>query len=403
MIKFIGYQSAVSAGQSAKELGDMIRENWPQLLNYLNINKNREPFLFRLFQLLTIDEILEVYTAVSVNQNTLQFDESKKMLAVLLNSRDRLFNQQTRLSLAASLLPVSLNKSDQNFLTQWIKEVSRILPPYIVADFHDFISSITSQAQPSLTMTKQVSSGNTPGEDQRNRPLSDADEADKRQQLTDNKQFATINRAPTDQPEPVIEAPSDEGYSDFSGPAPITEPITMQDQTNGFMLKVPYAGLVLLHPFLYWFFINTRIIPEAKKDIPDNDLPRAAALLHFLATGSNEIYEFEPGFIKILLGLDPDDTLLVAGGMLNEKDKEEADNLLQSVIHHWTILKNTSTDGIRTTFLQRHGLMKRTEDCWVVQVETSSFDILINHLPWSFSTIRLPWMKKAIITEWPTP
>jgi hypothetical protein len=169
-----------------------------------------------------------------------------------------------------------------------------------------------------------------------------------------------------------------------------------------FPLSVNYAGLVLLHPFISPFFEATGVKETNSKVIADSKIARAAALLHFLATGQEELYEYELGLIKILLGLEPETPLLVGKGLLQEGDRPEAERVLQSTINYWSILKSTSINGLRSSFLQRSGLLQRTENGWKLQVEHQSFDMLLEHLPWSISIIKLSWMKQPLYTEWQT-
>jgi hypothetical protein len=170
-----------------------------------------------------------------------------------------------------------------------------------------------------------------------------------------------------------------------------------------FPLAVPHAGLILLHPFLSRFFESTGIKDPRQPDLPAATLPRAAALLHLLAAGEDEVFEFELGFVKILLGLEPAFALPVSGGLLGESDREEADALLQAVLGYWTALKNTSAAALRQSFLQRRGLVREDEQGFRLQVEPEPFDVLLSTLPWGLATVKLPWMKEPIFTDWPTP
>jgi hypothetical protein len=169
---------------------------------------------------------------------------------------------------------------------------------------------------------------------------------------------------------------------------------------NDFRLLVNDAGLILLHSFLPRFFENTGVKKTGQSSLLLDKMARAASLLQYVATGREEIYEFELGFIKILLGIDPGLSLLVCEGFLTAGDKEEAEALLQSVIGHWTVLKNTSVDGLRSSFLMRQGLLHEEEDGFRLHVERKPFDLLLNQLPWGIQIVKLPWMKKAIHTEW---
>jgi Contractile injection system tape measure protein len=175
--------------------------------------------------------------------------------------------------------------------------------------------------------------------------------------------------------------------------------ISTSDQ---FPLLVNYAGLILLHPFINAFFEATGVKETDSPQIANNQLARAAALLHWLATGAAELHEYELSFIKILLGLAPTTALSVGSGLVLETDRTEAETVLQSVLNYWTVLKSTSVDGLRSSFLQRSGLLRKTENGWKVQIEQQSFDMLLEHLPWNISVIKLSWMQDPLYTEWQT-
>ncbi|MFN0276475.1 MAG: contractile injection system tape measure protein, partial [Chitinophagales bacterium] len=85
---------------------------------------------------------------------------------------------------------------------------------------------------------------------------------------------------------------------------------------------------------------------------------------------------------------------------LSDFEKQEVDDVLHSIIKHWTVLKNTSLDSLRNTFLQREGKLTFLDDEWLLQVEQKTVDILMNKMPWGVSYIKLPWMKHVLRTEW---
>jgi hypothetical protein len=132
-------------------------------------------------------------------------------------------------------------------------------------------------------------------------------------------------------------------------------------------------------------------------------LPRAAALLHWLATGRDEIHEFELGAVKVLLGLSPVDPLPAGADLVGAREREEGAALLAAAIGHWTALKGTSIEGFRVSFLQRRGALREEEAGWRLQLEAESFDVLLRQLPWAISTVKLPWMTRPLFTDWPTP
>jgi hypothetical protein len=168
-------------------------------------------------------------------------------------------------------------------------------------------------------------------------------------------------------------------------------------------LLVPHAGLVLLHPFLSQLFGALGVARGGEKTLPPDQLPRAAALLHWLAVGTTEVYEFELPLVKVLLGLVPEDSLPVAAGLLSEADRAEGDALLAAVVEHWAALGKTSIDGLRGSFLSRRGLLKTAESGWQLRMESESFDVLLGRLPWAVGIVKLPWMPRPIFIDWPTP
>jgi len=164
-------------------------------------------------------------------------------------------------------------------------------------------------------------------------------------------------------------------------------------------LLVHHAGLVLVHPFLPRL-MDAVGISGADGTLGRGVLPRAASLLHFLATGVDEVWEFDAAFVKVLLGLQPQAQLPISSGLLSDEDLEEADALLRAVVEHWRVLKNTSIEVLRESFLQRPGLLHEDEQGWHLQVESRTHDVLLDHLPWSIGVAKLPWVSKPIFTDW---
>lgn len=158
------------------------------------------------------------------------------------------------------------------------------------------------------------------------------------------------------------------------------------------------AGLVLLHPFLPRLFEVCGLLQKQRLQRTG-----AAALLHWLATGRDEVFEFELGFVKLLLGLRPESPLAVGEGLLGAREREEGEALLRSAIGHWKALGNTSVEGFRVSFLQRRGALRGEDAGWRLQLEPEPFDVLLRHLPWGLAMVKLPWMTRPLYTDWPTP
>jgi Contractile injection system tape measure protein len=162
-------------------------------------------------------------------------------------------------------------------------------------------------------------------------------------------------------------------------------------------IYVENAGLVLLHPFLPRFFQALGIASEGEVIVQPE---RALCLLHFLATGQRIAPEHELVLPKILCNI-PLTAPVEADMDLTDSETEEATALLEAVIGHWDVLKNTSIDGLRGTFLLRAGKITRRDDGdWRLQVESKAFDILMDQLPWGISMIKLPWMPRMLWVEW---
>ena len=126
---------------------------------------------------------------------------------------------------------------------------------------------------------------------------------------------------------------------------------------------------------------------------------KAALSLHFLATGRAEAAEYELPLAKVFCGVSLEMPLDLST-LWTVQDTEEAEALLGAVIKYWPVLKDSSIDLLRAEFLQRVGKLSRRHDGWLLQVERRDFDFLLEQIPWSFSTIKLPWMTEILFVEW---
>lgn len=161
-------------------------------------------------------------------------------------------------------------------------------------------------------------------------------------------------------------------------------------------IYIENAGLVILHPFLPQLFTAAGISANAELLKPQ----RALCLLHFLATGRTTAPEYELALPKILCNI-PLTTPVESDVALTDSEQKEAYALLEAVIRHWEVLRNTSPDSLRGTFLLRHGKVSLRDDGdWLLQVEAQSFDILLDQLPWGISLVKLPWMERMLWVEW---
>jgi hypothetical protein len=158
------------------------------------------------------------------------------------------------------------------------------------------------------------------------------------------------------------------------------------------------AGLVILHPFLSEFFMALNLL-EGKSFRDEAARHKAVHLLGYIATGDAEIQEHRLVFPKLLCGMELA-APIERTGVITQKEMEEAEELLRIVLSYWKALKSTSIDGLRDSFLQRAGKLSVKEEDWQLDVEKKTLDILLGKLPWGFSIIKFPWMRKMVFVNW---
>lgn len=161
------------------------------------------------------------------------------------------------------------------------------------------------------------------------------------------------------------------------------------------------AGLVLLAPFLASLFRNLNWVTG--KNFVDSQLQQQAiALLQFMANGESETNEEDLLLNKILCNWPLEEALALLEPLSTEA-RQEAENLLQSVITQWTALKKNSIENLRYSFLQREGkLIQGPDGGWHLYIERQTLDVLLDRLPpgWGYSMVKLPWMQQILYVEW---
>ena len=163
-------------------------------------------------------------------------------------------------------------------------------------------------------------------------------------------------------------------------------------------IYVDDAGLILLHPFLRMHFEALRLCRE-NGFASEHSQQQAAHQLRFLATGEEDLPEYSLVLGKLLCGLAPE-VAIAPMSTVQDSAKAEADELMNAVIRHWGALKNSTVDGLRESFLRREGILWYESDEWHLRVETRSYDLLLNRLPWPLSVVKLPWMRSKLRVQW---
>jgi len=174
--------------------------------------------------------------------------------------------------------------------------------------------------------------------------------------------------------------------------------IQKAQQTQLPKIYIENSGLVLLAAFLPKYFENLDLI-ENDKFKNNKAVESGVHLLQYLVTGKVKSPEYVLALNKILCGMDvyyP----VVKSIRITKREKVESINLLQSVIKNWSVLKNTSVEGFRKSFLIRYGIITEEENQYNLKVERKSYDVLLDHLPWSISIIKHNWMDKPVYVEW---
>lgn len=159
-------------------------------------------------------------------------------------------------------------------------------------------------------------------------------------------------------------------------------------------LYISNSGLVIIAPYLPSFFKRLQLVEKDRL----TETSKAVSLLHYLVYGSQDYAEFECVLSKILCGLELN--AVVEKYALNDAEKSQADDLLNAVIENWKVLKNTSSSGLRRSFLQRDGRLSFSNNEWKLTVQHESYDLLLAHLPWNIGMIKLPWMAHLLKTDW---
>ncbi len=158
------------------------------------------------------------------------------------------------------------------------------------------------------------------------------------------------------------------------------------------------SGIILLNVFLPSLFKNLEYWKN-EQWISTESQTRAVHLMHYLATSGENPFEHELVLEKVLCGISvsqPVDRWI----RLTNREKQEADDLLASMIDHWKALKNTSVSGLRSSFFQREGLLSFNKNSCLLQIERKTVDVLLEMLPWGYATVSLPWNPYLIYTEW---
>jgi len=212
---------------------------------------------------------------------------------------------------------------------------------------------------------------------------------EKEQKAREEREEGTAEQGAIDKEADLKKTALSSADEDTASPEPPAE---------GSVYYINNAGLILLHPYLSFFF-DALELREGQQFKDEAAKHRAVQLLGYLAYGEEDIPEWDLVLPKILCGIQPAEPVR-RFIPLTDTEKTEANELLAAVISHWNALGNTSPDGLRGNFLLREGKLEWKEEEWQLYVTQQAYDMLLNRLPWGFSVVGLSWMPWLIKTVW---
>jgi hypothetical protein len=158
------------------------------------------------------------------------------------------------------------------------------------------------------------------------------------------------------------------------------------------------AGQVLASPFLPRLFTVAGLMNGSQFKDP-SAVHRGVHLLQYLVDGSSNAPEYLLPLNKILCGLEPENP--VRGDIeLSQVEVDAAEDMIRAMIAHWSAIGQTSSQGLRESFLQRRGRLSAIPRGWHLLVEQRPFDMLLDRMPWNFKVTKHQWMRTALYTEW---
>lgn len=169
-----------------------------------------------------------------------------------------------------------------------------------------------------------------------------------------------------------------------------------EEKTNSKSAYLQNAGLIILHPFLKEMLKNCDLLGDNNM-ILNKEL--AAHILHYAATKNENDYEHTMLFEKFLCGI-PMQESIQRDIKIEDRHKQQVEEMLLSVVEHWSALKNTSTSILRTEFLQREGKLDWSESNPKLTIERKTQDLLLEKIPWNITIVKIPWIEKLIYTQW---
>lgn len=165
-------------------------------------------------------------------------------------------------------------------------------------------------------------------------------------------------------------------------------------------MHINNAGLVILQGFIKPLFERLDLIHN-DSFVSDAAQRRAVHYLQYIVTGYCETDEHYLAINKLLCGMNIYEPLS-RGIDISDSERSVCHSLLESAINYWDAIGASTIDGFRGNWLVRDASLSYNKDHWDLIVEKRAYDILLTRSPFSYSVIKLPWMKEAVYVTWPT-
>lgn len=165
-------------------------------------------------------------------------------------------------------------------------------------------------------------------------------------------------------------------------------------------IKVCDAGLVLLWPFLPFYFEKCDLM-QGQQFVDAAARHRAVRLVHLLASGQWVQDETVLPLAKVMCGIDVSTPLIAADDAPTEFERYLSDSLLEVAIHNWRNLREGSIHTLREAFLMRGGSLTRHGASWRLDVERLAMvDTQLGTLSWLSNIVAFAWTPEPLHVQW---
>lgn len=165
-------------------------------------------------------------------------------------------------------------------------------------------------------------------------------------------------------------------------------------------VSINNAGLTIIAVYLPILFHRLGYLSDDRRGFKSRECQvKAIFASQRFVTDEKEIPEPELFLNKVLTGYDSPEPLPRSCD-LTENELEMIEQLKKAVLMNWDKMRNTSWEGLQSTFIRRKGVLKMEKNNWTLTVEERAFDVLLDSIAWNFRFIKTPWMEKILRVKW---